>query len=163
VLQRGDRVDGSEIVPRCSFFEERCTNNDLYNGRVKRLIVLVLLVVACRNERPLPPVAPSADQNTPQDGGTVVRRLDVDVTTLNPIADPQTEAAQIAGGFENLDLKATHVVDDRTIVVAFREALAPQVVHFNDLLVVPEHVYSQGDFKTDFISRAVGTGPYRLV
>ena len=36
-------------------------------------------------------------------------------------------------------------------------------MHFNDLLVVPEHVYSQGDFKTDFISRAVGTGPYRLV
>ncbi len=202
---------------------------------MKRLIVLLLLVVACRNERPLPPVAPSADQNTPQDGGTVVRRLDIDVTTLNPvmpqsdfdrrvdfylftpmihldidlepmpglaqkweissdgkeytfhldpaatfsdggpvrasdvlftlkkIVDPQTEAPQIAGGFENLDLKATHVVDDHTIVVAFREALAPQLVHFNDLLVVPEHVYSQGDFKTDFISRAVGTGPYRLV
>jgi peptide/nickel transport system substrate-binding protein len=202
---------------------------------VKRLIVLLLLVVACRNERPLPPVAPSAEQNTPQDGGTVVRRLDLDVTTLNPvmaqsdfdrrvdfylftpmihldidlepmpglaqkweissdgreytfhlnpsatfsdgspvrasdvlftlkkIVDPQTEAPQIAGGFENLDLKATRVVDDHTIVIAFREALAPQLVHFNDLLVLPEHVYSRGDFKTDFISRVVGTGPYRLV
>ena len=29
--------------------------------------------------------------------------------------------------------------------------------------MLPEHVYSQGDFKTNFISRAVGSGPYRLV
>ena len=171
----------------------------------------------------------------PQDGGTVVRRLDVDITTLNPvmaqsdfdrrvdfylftpmihldtdlqpmpglaekweissdgkeytfhlnpaatfsdgspvhasdvlftlkkIVDPQTEAPQIAGGFENLDLKTTRVVDDHTIIIGFREELAPQLVHFNDLLVLPEHVYSKGDFKTDYISRAVGTGPYRLV
>jgi len=202
---------------------------------VKRFLAALLLVVACRNERPLPPVAPGPDQNTPQDGGTVVRRLDLDVTTLNPvmaqsdfdrrvdfylftpmvhldidlepipglaqkweitsdgkqytfrlnpaatfsdgspvlasdvlftlkkIVDPTTEAPQIAGGFENLDLKNTRVVDDHTIVIAFREALAPQLIHFNDLLVLPEHVYSKGEFKTDFISRAVGSGPYRLV
>jgi len=202
---------------------------------VKRFLVVLLLLVACRNERPLPPVAPGPDQNTPQDGGTVVRRLEIDVTTLNPImaqndpdrrvdfllftpminldadlepapgladkwdisadgkqytfhlnpaatfsdgspvkasdvlftlqkiVDPQTEAPQIAGGFENLDLKNTRVVDDHTIVVAFREALAPQLVHFNDLMVLPEHVYSKGDFKSDFTSRAVGCGPYRLV
>jgi len=202
---------------------------------VKRFLAVFLLVVACRNERPLPPVSPGPDQNTPQDGGTVVRRLDLDVTTLNPvmaqndddrrvafylftpmvhldidlepipglaqkweissdgkqytfhlnptatfsdgspvrasdvlftlkkIVDPTTEAPQIAGGFENLDLKNTRVVDDHTIIVAFREALAPQLTHFNDLLVLPEHVYAQGDFKTDFISRAVGSGPYRLV
>lgn len=203
---------------------------------MKRLIAVVLLAVACRNERPLPPIAPPLiDLTTPQDGGTVVRRLDLDVTTLNPvmaqsdfdrrvdfylftpmvhldtdldpvpglatkweissdgreytfhlnpaatfsdgspvlasdalftlkkIVDPTTEAPQIAGGFENLDLKATRVVDDHTIVVAFKEALSPQMVHFNDLLVLPEHVYGKGDFKTDFISKAVGSGPYRLV
>ena len=202
---------------------------------MKRFLAALLLVVACRNERPLPPVAPGPDQNTPQDGGTVVRRLDLDVTTLNPvmaqsdfdrrvdfylftpmvhldidlepipglaqkweitsdgkqytfrlnpaatfsdgspvlasdvlftlkkIVDPTTEAPQIAGGFENLDLKNTRVVDDHTIVIAFREALAPQLIHFNDLLVLPEHVYSKGEFKTDFINRAVGSGPYRLV
>jgi peptide/nickel transport system substrate-binding protein len=202
---------------------------------VKRFLAVFLLVVACRNERPLPPVSPGSDQNTPQDGGTVVRRLDVDISSLNPvmaqsdldrrvdfylftpmvhldidlepipglaqkweisadgkqytfhlhpaatfsdgspvrasdvlftlkkIVDPTTEAPQIAGGFENLDLKNTRVVDDHTIVVAFREALSPQLKRFNDLLVLPEHVYSQGDFKSGFISRAVGSGPYRLV
>src|SRR5437588_9285287 len=56
-----------------------------YNVGVKRFLAVLLLVVACRNERPLPPVAPSPDQNTPQDGGTVVRRLDFDITTLNPV------------------------------------------------------------------------------
>ena len=203
---------------------------------MKRLIALVLLAVACRNERPLPPVAPPIiDLSKPQDGGTVVRRLDLDVTTLNPvmaqtdndrrvdfflftpmvqldedldpapglatkwetsedgkeytfhlnpaatfsdgspvlasdvlftlkkIVDPTTEAPQIAGGFENLDLKATRVVDDHTVVVAFKEALSPQLAHFNDLLVLPEHVYSKGDFKADWVLKAVGSGPYRLV
>jgi len=216
-------------------YKQRTTNNELYNGGVKRFLAVLLLLVACRNERPLPPVAPSPDQNTPQDGGTTIRRLDQDVVTLNPImaqsdadrrvdfllftpmvhldadlqaipgladkweigangtqytfhlnpsatfsdgspvlasdvlftlkkiADPQTEAPQIAGGFENLDLKNTRVVDDHTIVIAFREPLSPQLTHFNDLLVIPEHVYSKGDFKTDFVSRAVGSGPYRLV
>ena len=202
---------------------------------MKRFLALLLFVVACRNERPLPPVAPAEDQDLPQEGGTAVRRLDGDVTTLNPvmaqsefdrridyllftpmvnfdaelqvipglsdkweisadgtqytfhlnpnatfsdgtpvrasdalftlrkIVDPATEAPQIAGGFENLDLKNTRVVDDHTIVVAFKEALAPQLAHFNDLLVLPEHVYSRGDFKSNFTSRVVGCGPYRLV
>ncbi len=202
---------------------------------MKRFAALLLLVIACRNERPLPPVSTTEDQTKPQDGGTLVRRLDSDVSTLNPvmaqsiydryvfdylftpmiyldadlqptpglaekwdissdgrqytfhlnpnatfsdgtpvrasdvlftlkkIVDPTTEAPQIAGGFEQLDLKATRVVDDHTIVVAFKEAIAPQILHFNDLLVLPEHVYGRGDFKTDFISRAVGNGPYRLI
>ncbi|PYQ59187.1 MAG: hypothetical protein DMF58_12620 [Acidobacteria bacterium] len=215
--------------------EERSTKNEPYNVGVKRFLGLFLLVVACTNERPLPPVAASEDQNKPQEGGTVVRRLEGDVATLNPvmaqsefdrkvdfylftpmlhfdadlqaipgladkwsisadgkqytfllnpaatfsdgtavrasdvlftlkkIVDPATEAPQVAGGFENFDLKNTHIVDEHTIVIAFREALAPQLTHFNDLLVIPEHVYSRGDFKTDFTSRPVGSGPYRLV
>jgi len=93
---------------------------------------------------------------------TPVRASDV-LFTLRKIADPQTEAAQISGGFEQLDLKRTRVVDDHTIVVAFREALAPQLIRFNDLLVVPEHVYGKGDLRNDYNSTAVGSGPYRLV
>jgi peptide/nickel transport system substrate-binding protein len=202
---------------------------------VKRFVVLFLLVAACSNERPLPPVSSTEEPGQPQEGGTVVRRLEGDISTLNPvmaqsdfdrrvdfylftpmlhfdanlqvmpgladrwdisadgkqytfhinenatfsdgtpvrasdalftlkkIVDPQTEAPQIGGSFENLDLKNCRIVDEHTIVVAFKEALAPQLVHFNDLLVIPEHVYGRGNFKTDFISRAVGSGPYRLV
>jgi peptide/nickel transport system substrate-binding protein len=201
---------------------------------VKRFLIALLLVVACTNERPLS-TASSAEETTPQDGGTLVRRLSGDVVTLNPvlanslwdryvdfylftpmvnfdsnlqvipgladkweisddgkqytfhlnpgatfsdgspvlasdvlftlrkIVDPQTEAPQIAGGFEQVDLKTTRVVDDHTIVIAFKQELAAQLTKFNDLLVIPEHVYGKGDFKTDFLSRAVGSGPYRLI
>lgn len=94
--------------------------------------------------------------------GTPVRASDV-LFTLRKIADPRTEAVQIASGFEYIDLARTRVVDDRTIVIAFREALASQMIRFNDLLVVPEHVYSKGDIRHDFTSHAIGTGPYRLV
>ncbi|MGZ8851182.1 MAG: ABC transporter substrate-binding protein, partial [Thermoanaerobaculia bacterium] len=83
--------------------------------------------------------------------------------SLKKIADPQTEAAQLSAGFEQIDLKRTRVIDDHTILVAFREALAPQLIRFNDLLVVPEHVYGKGDFKNDHNNMAVGAGPYRLV
>lgn len=202
---------------------------------MKRFAALLLLAVACSNERPLPPVSSTAEENKPQEGGTVVRRLEADVSTLNPIlanstydryvdhylfaplveldadlqpvagvaqkwdiskdgkvytfylnpdatfsdgtpvkasdviftlkkiVDPQTEAPQIAGKFENLDLRTTQAIDDHTVAIGFREALAPQLVNFNDLMVVPERVYSQGDFKRDFALRAVGAGPYRLV
>ena len=201
---------------------------------MKRYLAALFLVLACSNERPLPPTT-SVDESTPQEGGTVVRRLQSDVSTLNPIlstsgydrfvafflftpmvhfdvnlqvipglaekwditpdgklytfhlnpsatfsdgspvrasdvlftlkkiADPQNEAPQIAGGFEQLDLRNTKIIDDHTIAVAFKQELAAQLAHFNDLLVLPEHVYSKGDFKTDFAARAVGSGPYRLV
>jgi len=55
-------------------------------GRRCLLLLLFALLVACsREERPaakreLPPL-----DDSPQDGGTLVRRLDVDVTTLNPV------------------------------------------------------------------------------
>jgi peptide/nickel transport system substrate-binding protein len=55
-------------------------------GRRCLLLLLFALLVACsRDERPaakreLPPL-----DDSPQDGGTLVRRLDVDVTTLNPV------------------------------------------------------------------------------
>lgn len=198
------------------------------------LAALLLTAAACKNERPLPPVA-APDDNTAQDGGTVIRRLQGDVTSLNPvlansrwdrypayylftplvnfdqnlqvipglaqkwdissdgkvytfhlnptatfsdgspvrasdvlftlqkIVDPQTEAPQIAGGFEQVDLQSTRVVDDHTIAIGFKQALSPQIIHFNDLLTLPQHVYSAGNFKSDFAVRAVGSGPYRLV
>jgi peptide/nickel transport system substrate-binding protein len=94
--------------------------------------------------------------------GTHVLASDV-VFTLHKIVDPQMEAAQIAAGFEQLDPAKTRAVDESTVIIAFKQALAGQMVRFNDLLVVPEHVYGKGNFKEDFTSRPVGSGPYRLV
>ncbi len=178
------------------------------------------------------------DENTPVDGGTLIRRLDSDVKTLNPVlidskydhyvvpylftpllqfdanllpstagsltdkyevsadgkeytfhlnpkatfsdgtpvlasdvvftiaktVDPKSESAQFAGQFEQWDPSKTHADDaTHTVVVAFKEALAPQLGYFTSIRPIPAHVYSQGDFKTGFTMSAVGAGPYRLV
>ena len=206
-------------------------------SRAAFLLVLLLLSAACGGERRVArPVGQAAsDDETPQDGGTIVRRLQADVSTLNPILattkydhyvafylftpllqydanldvapgladkwevskdgkeytfhlnptatfsdgapvragdvlftlkkviDPATEAPQITGQFDTADLKRTRILDDHTIVIAFREALAPQLSWFPSLRILPEHVYSRGDFKSDSALRAVGSGPYRLV
>lgn len=202
---------------------------------MKRFAIALLLLAACRNERPLAPLTTADDDTTPQDGGTVIRRLEGDVSSLNPvlansawdryvenylftpmvyfdaslqpipglaqkwevssdgkeytfhlnpnatfsdgspvlasdvlftmkkIVDPLTESPQIAGNFELFDPKTTRVIDAHTIVIGFKEALAPQLPRFNDIQVLPEHVYGKGNFKLDFANAAVGSGPYRLV
>ncbi len=94
--------------------------------------------------------------------GTPVRASDV-LFTMKKIVDPASEAVQIAGSFEHFDPAGSRVIDDHTIAVAFREALATQLIKFNGVFVVPEHVYSKGDFRKDFNDRAVGSGPYTLL
>jgi peptide/nickel transport system substrate-binding protein len=200
--------------------------------------VAVLSLVACSgDERPARQAAPAATvaDDTPQDGGTLIRRLDVDVATLNPvlstsrydvfladylftpliyfdrelkpipglaeswtisddgllytfklnpkatfsdgtpvlasdvvftlrkIIDPASEAVQIAGSLEFIDMAKTRAVDAHTVEIAFREVLAGQFIRFNEVRTLPEHVYSKGNFRNDFATRAVGSGPYRLV
>lgn len=193
-----------------------------------------MLSFACaREERPVRDTVVTDD--TPQDGGTLVRRLDNDIATLNPvmatsrvdrlvdnylytplvyfdrdldaipglakswkisddgllyrfelnpkatfsdgtpvlagdvlftlrkIADPASKAAQVGPSFDQLDLARTRAVDDHTVEVAFKQPLATQLTRFNEVLVVPEHVYSKGSFVNDYNSTAVGSGPYRLV
>lgn len=200
---------------------------------------VVLLAFACAPEREHPvqqaATDTAIDENTPHEGGTLLRRLETDVATLNPVlatsrydrlvvnyifnplvyidaslqptaglaetweispdgklytfhlspkatfsdrtpvrasdvlftlrklVDPKTEAPQIAGGFAQLDLGTTKVIDDHTIVIGFKEVFASQLTRFNELLIVPEHVYGQGDFRNDFVARAIGSGPYRVV
>lgn len=94
--------------------------------------------------------------------GTPVRASDV-LFTLRKIIDPTSESLQFSSMFEQADLKRTRIVDDHTIVISFKEVLAPQLSFFNNLRVIPEHVYGKGDFKTAFNEVAVGSGPYRLV
>ncbi len=206
--------------------------------RLSALLALLVLSFACGRERRVE--APSTSSaaivdDTPQDGGTLVRRLEIDVTTMNPIcftskydrypanylftpliyldqslrpipglarsweisddgrlytfelnpratfsdgtpvrasdvvftltkiADPKSEAVQIVGSFEHLDLSKTRAIDEHTVVVAFRQPLATQLIRFNDVNVLPEHVYAKGDFRNDYNDIAVGSGPYRLV
>ncbi len=89
----------------------------------------------------------------------LVRTLDW-VVDLDPEA---SEALQIAGSFEFLDLSKTRAIDDHTVQVAFTQPLASQLVRFNDVQVLPERVYSKGNFRDDYNSTAVGSGAYRLV
>jgi peptide/nickel transport system substrate-binding protein len=207
-------------------------------GQVRRstgLVLLLFLVLGCRQEAATRAAGPAiASDETPQQGGTLVRRLDGDVTSLNPIignssyeldvtrmlftpllqldqnldlipglvdkwdisgdgrlytfhlnaqatfedgvavrasdvlftlrkiVDPTSEAPQLAATFEGIDWTRTAAVDDHTVNVAFKEPRAGQLYAFV-LDVLPEHVYSKGDFKTGWASRAVGNGPYRLL
>ncbi|HYC90376.1 MAG TPA: ABC transporter substrate-binding protein [Thermoanaerobaculia bacterium] len=210
--------------------------------RSAALIALLLCFACLRDEQPAQqpsrtPKKPAAaaDAGTPQEGGTLVRRIEADVVTLNPITststydrqvvdylftpmvyldqdlepipgladsweileggrlyrfelnqkatfadgtpvkasdvvftlkkifDPTSEALQIIGAFEYLDLARTRAVDDDTVEIGFRQPLAAQLIRFHDVMVLPEHVYSKGKFREDFNSTAVGSGPYRLV
>lgn len=94
--------------------------------------------------------------------GTPVKASDV-LFTLRKILDPESQSLQPANSFQYADLSRTKVVDDHTIIIGFKQALAAQLIHFADLFTIPEHVYGKGNFKQDFISTAVGSGPYRLV
>ncbi len=203
---------------------------------IAAVITSLVAAAGCgRGERPVPAATEAFDDSTPRPGGTLFRRLESDVATLNPvqvtsrtdrlvveylftpviqldsnlmpipglaeswdissdgrqytfklsekatfsdgrpvrasdvlftlrkIVDPQSDAAQIATNFDQVDLSRSKVVDDHTLVVTLREPLAPQLISFNDVLVLPEHVYGKGDFKKDFTSAAIGSGPYVLV
>jgi peptide/nickel transport system substrate-binding protein len=95
--------------------------------------------------------------------GRPVRASDV-IFTLKKIADPTSEAIQIAGAFEHLDMTRTRAIGDHTVEIGFKQPLASQLVRFNDVMILPEHVYSKGNFREDFnSSNVVGSGPYKLV
>lgn len=94
--------------------------------------------------------------------GTPVRASDV-LFTLRKIADPRTEAPQVAGLFDQLDLARTRALGDHVIEVGFRQPWASQIIHFASVYALPEHFYGKGDFNNDFNDLAVGSGPYQLV
>ncbi len=101
------------------------------------------------------------DQGATFSDGSRVRPRDV-VFTLQKIYDPKS-LAHNAGEFAYLDFARTLVIDDMTVDIAFTKALATQMTWFADVLVLPEHVYARGDFKADYVDRAVGSGPYTLL
>jgi peptide/nickel transport system substrate-binding protein len=150
----------------------------LASSRYDRLVDNYLFTPLIRLDKNLQPIPGLADSWEISDDGLVYRfELNKKATfsdgtpvlagdvlfTLTKIADPKSEALQVAGAFEQLDLTRSRVIDNDTVEVAFRQPLATQLVRFNDVNVIPEHVYSKGNFRTDFTSRAVGSGPYVLV
>jgi peptide/nickel transport system substrate-binding protein len=208
-------------------------------NRIRIAFALSLLLLgACSKERPVQPTATVADDTTPVDGGTVIRRLEGDIKTLNPvlidtkydhyvssylfipllqldanllpttagsltdkyevsadgkeytfhlnpkatfsdgspvrasdvvftiakIVDPKSESAQFASAFELWDPAKTRADDaHNTVVIAFKEVLAPQLTYLTMVRPIPQHVYSQGDFKTAYAMTAVSSGPFKLV
>lgn len=201
------------------------------------LLVVLALVVSCGREQPaVRQQTTTIDDLTPRDGGTLYRRLEIDIAGLNPIiaankydryvgtylftpllrvdknlepmpgiakkwtvskdgrlytfelnekatfsdgkpvrasdviftlrkiVDPASEAIQIAGAFEHLDLSRTRAIDDHTLEIGFKQPLASQLSRFNDVMILPEHVYSKGNFLNDFNSaNVIGSGAYKLV
>jgi peptide/nickel transport system substrate-binding protein len=81
------------------------------------------------------------------------------VFTLKKILSDST---QLSGAFEGLQLGETRAVDPSTVQVVFDHVRAGQLLAFN-IPILPEHVYSVGDFHTAFTDKVVGNGPYKLV
>jgi peptide/nickel transport system substrate-binding protein len=199
---------------------------------VRALLVALLLLSACAREAGTPVSSEDTDSSPPRYGGTLVRRLEADIVTLNPvlvgsrtdtyvhrylftplvdfsaelklvpalagrwdispdqreytfyldpkatfsdgtpvrandvlftlqkIVDPQSEAYGMAPYFDQLDVARTRIIGPHTILVAFREALSSQLIAFANLLVVPEHIYSKGNFNSDYTAKPSGSGPY---
>lgn len=170
-------VDGGTLFRRLDV-DVTTLNPVLPSSRHDRLVATYLftpLVQLDRNLQPIPGLASSWDIS--EDGklyrfeindkatfsdGTPVRASDV-LFTLKKIVDPASEAVQVSGSFELLDMSRTRAVDDKTLEVGFRAPLAMQLIRFNDVLVVPEHVYSKGNFTKDHNDRPIGSGPYTLV
>jgi peptide/nickel transport system substrate-binding protein len=169
--------DGGTLIRRLAL-DISTLNPVILGTRYDRYVANYLftpLVYLDRNLQPIPGLADSWDIS--DDGltyrfelnakatfsnGTPVRASDV-VYTLKKIADPNTQAVQAHDAFATLDPQKTHAVDDHTVEVVFRQRLAAQLLRFNDILIVPEAIYSVGDFAKDFVTRAVGSGPYVLV
>ena len=169
--------DGGTLVRRLDA-DIVTLNAAAVNGRYDNYVAQYLftpMIYIDRDLRPMPGLAKSWDIS--KDGkvyrfslnekatfsdGTPVRASDV-LFTLRKIVDPASEAVQTAGLFELFDPAHSRVIDDHTVEIVFREALAGQLERFKDVYVVPEHVYSKGDFRKDYNSTAVGNGPYKLV
>jgi len=93
--------------------------------------------------------------------GTAVSASDV-VFTLQKAVEKSSQAPQMAASFEELDVQRTRALSKHVVEVVFRHALAGQLLEFNRLFVIPEHIYGKGDLKR-FDDVTVGSGPYVLV
>ncbi|HNR12848.1 MAG TPA: peptide-binding protein [Thermodesulfobacteriota bacterium] len=76
------------------------------------------------------------------------------------IISPNTPTAY-SGDF--LEVKKAEVVDPHTFRVTYKEAFAPGLASWSNLVVVPKHLLEGTDITTSpLIRQTMGTGPYRL-
>lgn len=176
-VDTGKPQDGGTLLRRLNLDVSTLNPVRLAN-RYDRLVANYLFTPIINLDRSLLPIPGLADSwEISEDGltyrfqlnkkatfsdGRPVRASDV-VFTLRKIADPTTEAVQVHDAFASLDAEKTRAVDDHTVEVVFRQRLASQLIRFNDVMVLPEAVYSLGNLRQDFNARAVGSGPYMLV
>jgi peptide/nickel transport system substrate-binding protein len=170
-------VDGGTLIRRLDL--DIITINPIVSTtKNDRLVSQLLFTPVVHLDRDMQPIPGLADSWEISDDGLIyrfylnkkatfsdgkpVRASDV-LFTLRKIADPASEAIQIIGAFEQMDLARTRVLDDHTIEVVFKQPLATQLTRFNGVLVLPEHVYSDGNFRADYNDMAVGSGPYKFV
>ena len=106
----------------------------VYNRRVKRWIgatavAFLLSAAGCgRGERAVPATA-TFDDTTPRPGGTLVRRLEGDVATLNPVlSTSRYEVIEAAGGYDGLRLARQAQPD-----VIFLDLMMPDIHGFEVL------------------------------
>jgi peptide/nickel transport system substrate-binding protein len=90
--------------------------------------------------------------------GVPVRPQDV-LFTLRHVVDPATRSPS-QSFFSDIDLAASRVVDERSLLLVFKEARPGRLIQFATLYVIPEHVY--GASLERFDQRVVGSGPYEL-
>jgi peptide/nickel transport system substrate-binding protein len=204
-----------------------------YTPAVRKCFGLVFLLlttgITCAHE---PARAPLATTEEPQDGGTLLRRLEDDVNSLNPIRTAnvseryvaqylftplvyldaqmhpvpgiartwsisddrltyqfildaratfsdgsrvrasdvaftlerihdEREQAHNGSEFEHFDF--ARAINDTTVQVRFKKALATQMTRFADVPVLPEHVYARRTFRDDYNEPPIGSGPYTLL
>lgn len=170
-------VDGGTLFRRLDV-DVVTLNPIVSTTRNDRLINQYIFTPVIHFDRDLQPIPGLADSWEISDDGLVYRfhlnkkatfsdgkpvRASDFLFTLRKIADPASEAIQIAGAFEHLDLTRTRTIDDHTIEIVFKQPMATQLTRFNDVLILPEHVYRGGNFRQDYNDMAVGSGPYTLV
>lgn len=99
------------------------------------------------------------DERATFSDGSRVRASDV-VFTLEKIHDKSTRAHNWSE-FEHLDF--ARAINDTTVEVRFKKALATQMTRFADVPVLPEHVYAHRTFRDDYNEPPIGSGPYTFL
>lgn len=79
--------------------------------------------------------------------------------TFDKLMDPTTDAPQLRNYFQ--DVTNCEMIDDYTIRFTCSKPYFKHLTMLGGLSIIPEHIYSQGDFNTSPYNRKpVGSGPY---
>lgn len=91
--------------------------------------------------------------------GTPVTALDVKFT-WDLIMNPKTKTAPFQSWFSSFE--SCRIKDDHTIEFKAKTIHFKNLEKLTELLILPQHFYSVGDFNKDFGEKMLGSGPYTL-